>query len=67
MMTDERRAAAAEKCRETYRRKRQRAAEAKAERQAQIDALRRVRDNPGADAGDVLRAVELLSKLAPTY
>jgi|GEM_PF-4692938 len=66
-MTDERRAAAEAKRRETYERKQRRAAAVKEERQAQIDALRRVRDNPGADPGDVLRAVELLSKLAPTY
>ena len=66
-MTDEKRAAAAAKCRETYRRKRERAAEVKEEQRAQIAALRRVRDNPDADPADVLRAVELLDKLTPKY
>ena len=66
-MTDERRVAAAEKCRETYRRKAEARERAKAERRAQIAALRRVRDDPDADPGDVLRAVEQLSKLAPIY
>ena len=66
-MTDELRAAAEVKRRATYERKRQRSAEIKAERQAQIDALRRVRDNPDTDPSDILRAVELLSELAPKY
>lgn len=38
-----------------------------AEREAQIAALRRVRDNPEADPADVLRAVELLNQLLPKY
>lgn len=57
--------------RETYRRNRAAAEEKQhsreAEQRAQIDALRCVRDNPDADPGDVLRAVELLEKLAPKY
>ena len=38
-----------------------------AERQSQLDALRRVRDNPDADPAAVVEAVKLLDKLTPKY
>ena len=60
-----------EKQRESARRNREARAEWErqqvAEREAQLAALRRVRDNPEADPADVLRAVELLDKLMPKY
>ena len=46
----------------TYARKRERAAQCAAEREAQIKALREVRDNPEAAPADRLRAVELLKE-----
>ena len=67
MMTDEQKNRAAEKRRATAERKRQHKQALKAEREAQLDALRRVRDNPDAGPADVLRAVELLDKLTPKY
>ncbi len=51
-----------EKLKETYRRKREHAAQQKAEREAQIKALREIRDNPDASPADRLRAVELLKE-----
>jgi hypothetical protein len=49
-----------EKLRATYQRKREHAAQRKAEREKQIIALREIRDNPDASPSERLRAVELL-------
>lgn len=46
----------------TYRRKREAAAGRKAEREAQIKALREIRDDPSALPAERLRAVELLKE-----
>ncbi len=59
-MTTEQKAAANEKRTKTYQRKREFAAKRKAEREAQIKALREIRDNPDTLPADRLRAVELL-------
>lgn len=60
-----------EKQRESARRNRERRAEWErqqvAEREAQLAALRRVRDNPDSSPADVLRAVELLDRLRVRY
>ena len=70
-MTTDQRAAAAAKGAETRRQRHaaemERWRQREAEREAQIAALRRVRDNPDADPADVLHAVELLNQLLPKY
>ena len=69
--TSEEKAARIAKQRESARRNRERRAEWErqqvAEREAQLAALRRVRDNPDSSPADVLRAVELLDRLTPKY
>ncbi len=51
-----------EKLRATYQAKREHAAQRKAEREAQIKALREIRDNQDASPADRLHAVELLKQ-----
>lgn len=46
----------------TYARKREWEAQRRADREAQIKALREIRDNPDAAPSDRLRAVELLKE-----
>ena len=70
MTTEERKAAAAkgaETRRQRHAAEMERWRQREAEREAQIAALRRVRDNPDADPAAVLRAVELLNQLLPKY
>lgn len=66
-LSEDKKTTAIEKRRETYQRKREREAQRKYDAERQIEALRAVRDNPNADPGDVLRAVELLNDLLPRY
>lgn len=51
-----------EKLKATYQAKRECAAQRKAEREAQIKALREIRDNQDASPADRLHAVELLKE-----
>ena len=70
-MTNEQRAAAAAKGAATLRAhkeaERERLRRQEAEKQAQLAALRRVRDDPDSSPADVLRAVELLDRLTARY
>lgn len=67
MTEAEKRHAAAQKAAATYRehraKQRERERERQEERDAQIAALKKVRDDPDSPSGDVLRAVELLMQL----
>ena len=66
-LPEDKKAAAIEKRRETYRRKREQEAQRKYDAERQIEALRAVRDNLNADPAAVVEDVRLLDKLLHKY